>query len=90
MNNRTGLIRSPFEYSQYYLADIVYSLQNTKRLHVFPDLHWFSHQLPDTAGDGSEQEAATVLVNLAVAGLIMVCLGFTVTLYSWDTLLWDV
>lgn len=28
-------------------------------VHVFPHLHWFSHQLPDTVGHGSEQEAPT-------------------------------
>lgn len=34
-----------------------HSLQNAGLLHVFPHLHWFPNQLPDTAGHGSEQEA---------------------------------
>lgn len=85
MNNRTGLVRSPFEYPQYYLAD-----PWQFKLLAFYMFFLICTGLPINAltlvvtaqNKKLRQPLNFILVNLAVAGLIMVCFGFTVTIYS--------
>ncbi|XP_074538645.1 green-sensitive opsin-like [Halichoeres trimaculatus] len=82
MNNRTGLVRSPFEYPQYYLGDSW----------MFKVLAFYMFFLICTGfpinfltlmvtaqNKKLRQPLNFILVNLAVAGLIMVCFGFTIT-----------
>lgn len=82
MNNRTGLVRSPFEYPQYYLGDpIQFKLLAFYMFFLictgFP-INFLT--LVVTAQNKKlRQPLNFILVNLAVAGLIMVCFGFTVT-----------
>lgn len=85
MNNRTGLVRSPFEYTQYYLADsIVFKMLGFYMFFLictgFPIN--FLTLLVTVQNKKLRQPLNFILVNLAVAGLIMVCFGFTVTIYS--------
>nr|BBA85528.1 green opsin [Sardinops melanostictus] len=85
MSNRTGLVRSPFEYEQYYLADPW----------QFKLLAFYMFLLICTGGPINgltllvtvlhkklRQPLNFILVNLAVAGMIMVCFGFTITITS--------
>uniref|UniRef100_A0A674MJQ8 Rhodopsin n=1 Tax=Takifugu rubripes TaxID=31033 RepID=A0A674MJQ8_TAKRU len=85
MNNRTGLVRTPFEYSQYYLADsFVFKILGLYMFFLictgFPIN--FLTLLVTAQNKKLRQPLNFILVNLAVAGLIMVCFGFTVTIYS--------
>ncbi|XP_075967151.1 green-sensitive opsin [Anarhichas minor] len=85
MNNRTGLVRSPFEYPQYYLAEPwqfkILSLYMLFLMGTGFPINFLT--LFVTAQDKKlRQPLNFILVNLAVAGLIMVCFGFTVTFYS--------
>nr|QBC98238.1 rhodopsin-like opsin [Anomalops katoptron] len=85
MSNRTGLVRSPFEYPQYYLADpIMFKLLA---------LYMFFLICTGTPINGLtllvtfqnkklRQPLNFILVNLAVAGLIMCLFGFTITILS--------
>ncbi|XP_041836341.1 green-sensitive opsin-like [Melanotaenia boesemani] len=85
MNNRTGLVRNPFEYPQYYLADPwFFKLLGAYMFFLlctgFPIN---ALTLVVTAQNKKlRQPLNFILVNLAVAGLIMVTFGFTVTIYS--------
>ncbi|XP_075893432.1 green-sensitive opsin-like [Nelusetta ayraudi] len=82
MNNRTGLVRSPFEYPQYYLGDpILFKLLAAYMFFLivagFPIN--FLTLLVTAQNKKLRQPLNFILVNLAVAGLIMVCFGFTMT-----------
>nr|WBO26050.1 medium-wavelength sensitive opsin [Pomacentrus australis] len=85
MNNRTGLVRSPFEYPQYYLAD-PWQFKLLALYMFFLICTGFPINfltLVVTAQNKKlRQPLNFILVNLAVAGLIMVLFGFTVTIYS--------
>ena len=85
MNNRTGLVRSPFEYPQYYLADPwMFKLLAFYMFFLictgFPIN--FLTLLVTAQNKKLRQPLNFILVNLAVAGLIMVFFGFTVTFYT--------
>ncbi|XP_062402180.1 green-sensitive opsin-1-like isoform X2 [Sardina pilchardus] len=85
MSNRTGLVRDPFHYEQYYLAEpwkfkalgfymfllICVGFPINAMTLVVTVLH-----------KKLRQPLNFILVNLAVAGLIMVLFGFTVSFYS--------
>ncbi|XP_053723221.1 green-sensitive opsin-like [Synchiropus splendidus] len=85
MSNRTGIVRSPFEYPQYYLADPI----------CFKMLAFYMFFLICTGtpingltllvtaqNKKLRQPLNYILVNLAVAGLIMCAFGFTITITS--------
>ncbi|XP_055365051.1 green-sensitive opsin-like isoform X1 [Betta splendens] len=85
MNNQTGVVRNPFEYQQYYLADPIWF--------KFLALYMFFLICTGTPINGLtllvtaqhkrlRQPLNYILVNLAVAGLIMCCFGFTITITS--------
>ncbi|CAG5980450.1 green-sensitive opsin [Menidia menidia] len=84
MNNRTGLVRSPFEYQQYYLADPWFF-----RLLAAWMFFLFCTGFPINAltlvvtaqNKKLRQPLNFILVNLAVAGLIMIICGYTVCIY---------
>ncbi|KAA0712842.1 Green-sensitive opsin-4 [Triplophysa tibetana] len=85
MSNRTGLVRSPFEYTQYYLGEP----WQFKLLAVYMffliclGLPVNGLTLLVTAQHKRlRQPLNFILVNLAVAGMIMVVFGFTITLAS--------
>lgn len=85
MNNRSGLVRSPFEYPQYYLADPW--MFKLLALYMFflicTGFPINALTLIVTAQNKKlRQPLNFILVNLAVAGLIMVMFGFTVTFIS--------
>nr|AYM00459.1 opsin RH2-B [Cyprinella lutrensis] len=85
MSNRTGLARSPFEYPQYYLAEpwqfkllavyMFFLICLGFPINVLTLLVTAQHKK-------LRQPLNFILVNLAVAGTIMVCFGFTVTFYT--------
>nr|AAD30520.1 RH2 opsin [Latimeria chalumnae] len=85
LSNRTGLVRSPFEYTQYYLAEpwkfsVLCAYMFLLIILGFPInfltlLVTFKHKK-------LRQPLNYILVNLAVASLFMVVFGFTVTFYS--------
>uniref|UniRef100_A0A672ZBD9 Rhodopsin n=1 Tax=Sphaeramia orbicularis TaxID=375764 RepID=A0A672ZBD9_9TELE len=82
MNNRTGLVRSPFEYPQYYLGDpILFKLLAAYMFFLictgFPIN--FLTLFVTAQNKKLRQPLNFILVNLAVAGLVMVCFGFTIT-----------
>ncbi|KAJ8257215.1 hypothetical protein GJAV_G00183150 [Gymnothorax javanicus] len=85
MSNRTGLVRSPFEYPQYYLgAPWQYNLTAAYMFGLicfgFP-INGLT--LVVTAQHKKlRQPLNFILVNLALAGLIMVLFGFTITFYT--------
>uniref|UniRef100_A0AAQ4PQ01 Rhodopsin n=1 Tax=Gasterosteus aculeatus aculeatus TaxID=481459 RepID=A0AAQ4PQ01_GASAC len=85
MSNRTGVVRSPFEYQQYYLADPI--------MFKILALYMFFLVCTGTPINGLtllvtaqnkklRQPLNYILVNLAVAGLIMCAFGFTITITS--------
>nr|ADA69281.1 RH2-B opsin [Lepidopus fitchi] len=85
MSNRTGLVRSPYEYPQYYLgAPWQFKLL---ALYMF---FLISFGFPINAltlvvtaqHKKLRQPLNFILVNLAVAGLVMVCFGFTGTIIT--------
>lgn len=85
LNNKTGLVRSPFEYPQYYLADpwffkLLAFYMFFLIITGFPIN--FLTLLVTAQNKKLRQPLNFILVNLAVAGLIMVMFGFTVTIYS--------
>ncbi|KAG7268507.1 hypothetical protein CRUP_002527, partial [Coryphaenoides rupestris] len=85
MNNRTGLTRSPFEYPQYYLAEpwqfkvlavyMFFLICTGFPINALTLLVTFQNKK-------LQQPLNFILVNLAVAGLIMVLFGFTITITS--------
>ncbi|XP_033483237.1 green-sensitive opsin-like [Epinephelus lanceolatus] len=85
MSNRTGIVRSPFEYPQYYLADpIMFKLL---ALYMFflictgTPINGLT-LLVTAQNKKLRQPLNYILVNLAVAGLIMCAFGFTITITS--------
>lgn len=85
MNNRTGLVRSPFYYTQYYLADPMFFKFLAFYMFIlictgFPIN--FLTLMVTAQNKKLRQPLNFILVNLAVAGLIMVIFGFTVCFYS--------
>jgi len=85
MNNRTGLVRSPFHYPQYYLADPIFFYMLAAYM-MFLVITGFPINgltvLVTVTNKKLRQPLNFILVNLAVAGLIMVCFGFTVTVVT--------
>uniref|UniRef100_A0A667YQN4 Rhodopsin n=1 Tax=Myripristis murdjan TaxID=586833 RepID=A0A667YQN4_9TELE len=85
MNNRTGIVRSPFEYPQYYLAD-PWQFKVLAVYMFFLICFGFpinALTLVVTAQNKKlRQPLNFILVNLAVAGLFMVLFGFTITITS--------
>ena len=85
MSNRTGLVRSPFEYQQYYLADPImfkllaiymfFLICTGTPINALTLLVTFQNKK-------LQQPLNFILVNLAVAGLIMCIFGFTITFTS--------
>ncbi|XP_040048110.1 extra-ocular rhodopsin [Gasterosteus aculeatus] len=85
MSNRTGLVRSPFEYPQYYLAEPwKYSLLAAYMLFLiataFPVN--FLTLYVTVRNKKLRNPLNFVLLNLAVADLFMIVGGFTVTLFT--------
>lgn len=85
MSNRTGVVRSPFEYTQYYLVDpIVFKML---ALYMFflictgTPINGLT-LLVTAQNKKLRQPLNYILVNLAVAGLIMCAFGFTITITS--------
>uniref|UniRef100_A0A3Q3NDK6 Rhodopsin n=1 Tax=Mastacembelus armatus TaxID=205130 RepID=A0A3Q3NDK6_9TELE len=85
MSNRTGIVRSPYEYTQYYLADPIFF-----KLLAFYMFFLTCTGMPingltlyvTARHKKLRQPLNYILVNLAVAGLIMCCFGFTMTIIS--------
>ena len=85
MSNRTGLVRSPFEYTQYYLAEPwqFKLLAFYMFILICLGLPINGLTLVVTAQHKKlRQPLNFILVNLSVAGTIMVVFGFTVTFYT--------
>jgi len=85
MNNRTGLVRSPFYYPQYYLAPpaAFYALAAYMFFLICTGFPINALTLVVTAQNKKlRQPLNFILVNLAVAGMVMVCFGFTITITS--------
>ncbi|XP_057685966.1 rhodopsin-like [Corythoichthys intestinalis] len=85
MSNKTGVVRSPFEYPQYYLAEPwKYSLVAAYMLFLI--ITTFPINFLTLYVTVKHKKLRTplnyVLLNLAVADLFMVLGGFTVTLYT--------
>nr|ADA69285.1 RH2-D opsin [Stenobrachius leucopsarus] len=82
MNNRSGLVRSPFLYPQYYLAPAAayYALAAWMFFLICTGFPINGLTLLVTFTNKKlRQPLNFILVNLAGAGMIMVCFGFTVT-----------
>lgn len=85
MSNRTGVVRSPFEYQQYYLADPIMF-----KLLAFYMFFLICAGTPINSltlfvtvkNKKLRQPLNYILVNLAVAGLVMCAFGFTITIVS--------
>lgn len=85
LSNKSGLVRSPFEYPQYYLAEpwkyrlvccyIFFLIFTGLPINILTLLVTFKHKK-------LRQPLNYILVNLAVADLFMACFGFTVTFYT--------
>jgi len=85
MNNRSGLVRSPFHYPQYYLADpIMFYLLAFYMffLIIFGFPINFLTLLVTFQNKKLQAPLNFILVNLALAGLIMVVFGFTITIVT--------
>ncbi|KAF1403703.1 Green-sensitive opsin, partial [Spheniscus magellanicus] len=85
MSNKTGVVRSPFEYPQYYLAEpwkyrvvccyIFFLISTGLPINLLTLLATFKQKK-------LRQPRNYILVNLAVADLFMACFGFMVTFYT--------
>ncbi|NXE41747.1 OPSG protein, partial [Ptilorrhoa leucosticta] len=85
MSNKTGVVRSPFEYPQFYLAEpwkyllvccyMFFLISTGFPINFLTLLVTFKHKK-------LRQPLNYILVNLAVADLCMACFGFTVTFYT--------
>nr|BAW35579.1 green sensitive opsin [Verasper variegatus] len=82
LTNRSGVVRSPFEYPQYYLADpIMYKLVAVYMFFLIctgTPINGLT-LLVTAQNKKLRQPLNYIRVNLAVAGLIMCCFGFTIT-----------
>ncbi|KAK1152144.1 green-sensitive opsin [Acipenser oxyrinchus oxyrinchus] len=84
-SNRSGVVRSPFDYPQYYLAApwkfftlsayMFLLISLGLPINLLTLVVTFKHKK-------LRQPLNFILVNLAVAGLFMVLFGFTITFYS--------
>lgn len=85
MSNRTGLVRSPFLYEQYYLAE-KWQFRLLAVYMFFLIIFGFPINtltlLVTAQHKKLRQPLNYILVNLALAGLIMVLFGFTITITS--------
>nr|QJT41773.1 rhodopsin like opsin [Piabucina panamensis] len=85
MNNRTGLVRDPFLYEQYYLAE-PWQFKLLAFYMFFLICLGFPINgltlLVTAQHKKLRQPLNFILVNLAVAGMIMVVFGFTITFIS--------
>jgi len=82
MNNRSGLVRNPYLYPQYYLADpiVFYCLGAWMFFLICTGFPINGLTLFVTATNKKlRQPLNFIIVNVAVAGLIMVFFGFSVT-----------
>ncbi|XP_033938873.1 green-sensitive opsin-like [Pseudochaenichthys georgianus] len=85
MSNRTGIVRSPYEYNQYYMADpIMFKLLAFYMVFlIFTGTPINALTLLVTIQNKKLQTPLNlILVNLSVAGLIMCTFGFTITFTS--------
>lgn len=85
MSNRTGLVRDPFMYEQYYLAE-PWQFRLLAVYMFFLIIFGFPINaltlLVTAQHKRLRQPLNYILVNLALAGLIMVLFGFTITISS--------
>lgn len=85
MHNRTGFVRDPFLYEQYYLAD-PWQFKLLAVYMFFLILFGFPINgltlLVTAQHKKLRQPLNYILVNLAVAGMLMVIFGFTITMSS--------
>lgn len=85
MSNRTGLVRSPFQHPQYYLAE-PWKFSLVAAYMLFLIVTAFPINFLTLYVTVQHKKLRTplnyVLLNLAVADLFMVIGGFTVTLYT--------
>uniref|UniRef100_A0A3P8UIB2 Rhodopsin n=1 Tax=Cynoglossus semilaevis TaxID=244447 RepID=A0A3P8UIB2_CYNSE len=85
MSNRTGIVRSPFEYPQYYMVDpIMYKLLAFYMFFLICTGTPINGLTLFVTAQNKKlrQPLNYILVNLAVAGLIMCAFGFTITITS--------
>lgn len=85
MSNRTGIVRSPFEYTQYYMVDpIIYKVLAFYMFFLICTGTPINGLTLFVTAQNKKlrQPLNYILVNLAVAGLIMCCFGFTITITS--------
>ncbi|XP_055053211.1 green-sensitive opsin-3 [Misgurnus anguillicaudatus] len=85
LSNRTGLVRDPFLYPQYYLADPWQFRCLAFYIFMLICLGFPINGLTlvvTAQHKKLRQPLNFILVNLAVAGMIMVCFGFTITITS--------
>lgn len=85
MSNKTGIVRSPFEYQQYYMVDpIMFKLLAFYMFFLIctgTPINGLTLYVTAT-NKKLRQPLNYILVNLAVAGLIMCMFGFTITITS--------
>lgn len=85
MSNRTGIVRSPFEAPQYYMVDPwIYKLLAFYMFFLIctgTPINGLT-LLVTFQNKKLRQPLNFILVNLAVAGLIMCAFGFTITITS--------
>lgn len=85
MSNRSGIVRSPFEYPQYYMVDpMIYKLLAFYMFFLIctgTPINGLT-LLVTAQNKKLRQPLNYILVNLAVAGLIMCAFGFTITITS--------
>ncbi|MEQ2253086.1 hypothetical protein ILYODFUR_028510 [Ilyodon furcidens] len=85
MSNKTGIVRSPYEYPQYYMVDpMVYKLLAFYMFFLICTGTPINGLTLFVTAQNKKlrQPLNYILVNLAVAGLIMCCFGFTITITS--------
>uniref|UniRef100_A0A8C4HQS7 G-protein coupled receptors family 1 profile domain-containing protein n=1 Tax=Dicentrarchus labrax TaxID=13489 RepID=A0A8C4HQS7_DICLA len=85
MSNRTGIVRSPFEYPQYYMVDPwIYKLLAFYMFFLICTGTPINGLTLFVTAQNKKlrQPLNYILVNLAVAGLIMCAFGFTITISS--------
>lgn len=85
MSNKTGVVRSPYEYPQYYLAD-PWKYSALSAYMFFLILFGFPINFLTLYVTIQHKKLRTplnyILLNLAVADLFMVLVGFPTTMYT--------
>ncbi|KAH0630205.1 hypothetical protein JD844_012932 [Phrynosoma platyrhinos] len=85
MSNKTGIVRSPFEYPQYYLAD-PWQFSALAAYMFLLILLGFPINFLTLFVTIQHKKLRTplnyILLNLAIANLFMVLIGFTTTMYT--------